>query len=134
MDNGTGVCNGLTSGKYIVGVESTLLNVKSLSIGRYTLGEQLQPGGTSFVYFVQDTNWYLINHLPLIGFNLGGLPLGRTQSTIGHFTVDVNESGNAKVEFKSYSNPLIGIFTVENFEATQLHLVYDINRRVLKFQ
>lgn len=40
LDNGTGVFNGLTSGKYIVGSESTLLNPngKSLLLGRDTLG------------------------------------------------------------------------------------------------
>ena len=37
-----------------------------------------------------------------------------------------------KLNPKVTQNPLIGVFTVENFEATQLHIVYDINRMVLK--
>ena len=67
-----------------------VLHGKSLLIGRDTLGERLQPEGTSFVYFGQDTNWYSVNHLPLIGFNLGRLPLGGTPPAIRCFTVDVN--------------------------------------------
>lgn len=92
----------------------------------------MQPEGTSFVCFGQDTNRYLVNHLPLIGFNLGRLPLDGTPPAIRCFTVDVNEAGNPNVELKIYPNPSIGIFTVENFEATQSHLVYDINGRALK--
>ena len=57
FDNGTVVFSGLTEGKYIVGFQSTLPNSngKSLILGRDTIGENLQPIGSSFVYFGHDT-------------------------------------------------------------------------------
>jgi hypothetical protein len=137
IDNGLAIFNGLSAGKYVVGFESTLQNPngKSLLLGRDTLGERLQPLGTSFVYFGQDSIWYAMNHLPIIGLNFGNfysMSGGPFLPTFGCNTVDLKEQRFTAPEFTVYPNPSSGIFTIENFEANQRYQVYDINGRLVE--
>ena len=132
LDKGPASLHGLAEGKYIVGFESTLPNPngKSLVVGRDSLGEQLQPMETSFVYFGHDTNWYSINELPIINLNLGHSWNGRyVRPCLG---VGVEDHRNLELNIIVYPNPSIGIFTVENLEANQMHQVYNINGSLLK--
>ncbi len=136
FDFGPATINGLSAGKYIVGFESTLPNPngKSLLIGRDTLGESIQPDRTSFVYFGHDTNWYSINHQPIIGLNFANLPylwFGAPGAT-GCSTVPVQEANNNQTFPTIYPNPSTGVFIIENFETNQMLHVYDINGRLLK--
>lgn len=130
LDNGAAVITGLNSGKYMVGFESTLPNPngKSLLIGRDSIGEALQPSGTSFVYFGQDTNWYSINHLPLIKLHFGALPFGWMKPCAGGCsTVSVNDIVSEESSSNIYPNPSKGIFTLDNLELIQTMEIYNVN-------
>ncbi|MFB1022574.1 MAG: T9SS type A sorting domain-containing protein [Vicingaceae bacterium] len=127
FDNGTAVFSGLTEGKYIVGFESTLPNPngKSLILGRDTIGENLQPMGSSFVYFGHNTNRYGIYDLPMIGLNFGNA-LG-TAYIRPCITVGIEEEFEKFVDFQIYPNPSNGKYTVEKRASIQTIAVYNIN-------
>lgn len=132
LDNGAAVFSGLNEGKYIVGFESTLSNPngKSLMVGRDTLGEAVQPSRSSFVYFGHDTNWYAINHLPMINLNFaGGAVIAPIKPCI---LVGLKGEFESHKEINIFPNPSIGIFTIENFEPNQIFQVYDVSGRLLK--